>query len=89
MCECNLECNVPSCLSLQWFCDDSCTWAHDVQLNPSYAHLASVRCLSTPSIVYILSYWENIGDISVNKFWKVQFISREKLKRPILDRSRQ
>ena len=23
---------------------------------------------------YILSYWNNMVDISVNKFWKVQFI---------------
>ena len=29
---CNHENNMPSYLSLQWFCGNSCTWAHDVQL---------------------------------------------------------
>ena len=30
---CNHENNVPSGLSPQWFCGNSCTWAHDVQLH--------------------------------------------------------
>ena len=29
----NHENNVPSGLSPQWLCDNSCTWAHDVQLH--------------------------------------------------------
>ena len=29
---CNHESNVPSRLSPQWFCSNSCTWAHDVWL---------------------------------------------------------
>ena len=28
---CNHENNVPSRLSSQWFCGNSCTWAHDVR----------------------------------------------------------
>ena len=38
MCVCYLEINVPSRLSPQWFCDNSCTWAHDVWL-----HIASTN----------------------------------------------
>ena len=30
---CNHENNVPSRLSPQWLCGNSCTWAHDVRLN--------------------------------------------------------
>ena len=59
--------------------------AHDVKLNPSYAHLAASHLALR--IVYILSYWYNIAGISVNRFWKVQFISRKKLKRPIFNRN--
>ena len=29
---CNHENNVPSRLSPQWLCGNSCTWAHDVRL---------------------------------------------------------
>ena len=29
---CYHENNVPSRLSPQWLCDNSCTWAHDVRL---------------------------------------------------------
>ena len=29
---CNHENNVPSRLSPQWLCGNSCTWAHDLQL---------------------------------------------------------
>ena len=39
---CNHENNVPSRLSPQWLCGNSCTWAHDVR-HIYYAHLASVR----------------------------------------------
>ena len=30
---CYHENNVPSWLSPQWVCGNSCTWGHDVQLN--------------------------------------------------------
>ena len=30
---CNHENNVPSRLSPQWLCGNSCTWAHDVRFN--------------------------------------------------------
>ena len=42
---CYHENNVPSRLSPQWLCSNSCTWAHDVRLLRSlyYTHLASVR----------------------------------------------
>ena len=30
---CNHENNVPSRLSTQWLCGNSCTWAHDVRLH--------------------------------------------------------
>ena len=30
---CNHENNVPSRLSPQWLCGNSCTWAHDVRLH--------------------------------------------------------
>ena len=35
---CNHENNVPSWLSPQWVCGNSCTWAHDVRL-----HIASTN----------------------------------------------
>ena len=31
--KCNHENNVPSQLSPQWLCGNSCTWVHDVQLH--------------------------------------------------------
>ena len=33
---CNHENNVPSRLSPQWLCGNSCTWAHDVRLPQSH-----------------------------------------------------
>ena len=52
---CSHDNNVPSQLSPQWLCGNSCTWAHDVRFTLMmftlkltlmymiYAHLASVR----------------------------------------------
>ena len=37
---CYHENNVPSCLSPQWLCGNSCTWARDVWLN-----LTEARCV--------------------------------------------
>ena len=63
--ECNIYCyhenNVPSRLSPQWLCGNSCTWAHDVRLLNyviNYAHLASVRfehSMGRGSLIYIYS----------------------------------
>ena len=33
MCVCNHKNNVPSRLTPQWLCGNSCTWAHDVRLH--------------------------------------------------------
>ena len=57
---CNHENNVPSRLSPQWLCGNSCTWAH-VILYINYAHLASVRfehsvCCGSLVTIYIYLY---------------------------------
>ena len=35
---CNHENNVPSRLSPQWLCGNSCTWAHDVYYKNYYIY---------------------------------------------------
>ena len=35
---CNPENNVPSRLSPQWLCGNSCTWAHDVYYKNYYIY---------------------------------------------------
>ena len=49
----NHENNVPSRLSPQWLCGNSCTWAHDVRL-----HIASITVtLFVLLVEHSLVYW--------------------------------
>ena len=36
-----IENNVPSQLSPQWLCGNSCTWAHDVRFDVWFGHLGT------------------------------------------------
>ena len=63
---CNHENNVPSRLSPQWLCGNSCTWAHDVRFHIAgtnepksaqqayYAHLASVSWITYDHLYYAI-----------------------------------
>ena len=48
VCICNHENNVPSRLSPQWLCCNSCTWKHDVRLNQrAFIFILQVRVMYT------------------------------------------
>ena len=44
---CNHENNVPSRLSPQWLCGNSCTWAHDVHHVP--------KCMSCHKALVVIT----------------------------------
>ena len=44
---CNHENNVPSRLSPQWLCGNSCTWAHDVDDVP--------KCMSCHKAIVVIT----------------------------------
>ena len=45
---CNHENNVPSRLSQQWLCGNSCTWAHDVQAHDALGHTMYIMYIMCP-----------------------------------------
>ena len=54
---CNHENNVPSRLSPQWLCGNSCTWAHNVRLNIYiyiYIYICIYMCVCV--LYYIILY---------------------------------
>ena len=44
---CNHENNVPTRLSTQWLCGNSCTWAHDVHHVP--------KCMSCHKAIMVIT----------------------------------
>ena len=42
---CNHENNVPSWLSAQWSCGNSCSWAHDVRVDKKMHKLPQSLCI--------------------------------------------
>ena len=54
---CNHENNVPSRLSPQWLCGNSCTWAHDVRLMRAHCfHDCIYIILSIYLSIYLYIY---------------------------------
>ena len=43
--KCNYENNVPSWLSAQWLCGNSCSWAHDVRVDKKMHKLPQSHCI--------------------------------------------
>ena len=48
---CNHENNVPSLLSPQWLCGNSCTWAHDVRFDLHHVP----KCMSCHKAIVVIT----------------------------------
>ena len=55
---CNHENNVPSRLSPQWLCGNSCTWAHDVrfQVPKCMSCHKAIVVITGGHIVFMITY---------------------------------
>ena len=56
---CTHENNVPSRLSPQWLCGNSCIWAHDVRYDDNTAHGVTVhhvpKCMSCHKAIVVMT----------------------------------